>query len=170
MTKYSGSSNQVDIENILDRVIEYYSNNFNGILTEIDTWKNDGITLEPVNANAFYVGLEKDMPNYDPFMTFDIMIDSVESNRGQAHAKELMIPIVLYKADTNDGNLWRHSFRYQKAMYVCLERYRDIPNASGIMGITHLEVKNIDRFYLSDRDGSTIEREAIGIMLTGSLC
>ena len=89
---------------------------------------------------------------------------------GQAHAKELIIPILLYKAETNDNQFWKHIYRYQKALWVCLERYRDIPNISGIMGISHLEVAEIDRFYLAYENNSSPDREAIGIVLTGQLC
>ncbi len=111
-----------DLETLLKNIKSVIVSDFNTKITEINTEKNDGITLPTFDTNAVVFNMDKKWMNYNP----SIMIQTID-NQGISNAntrsKNLIINVALIYSNINiDGeNLQWMMLRFQRALEEIFE-------------------------------------------------
>lgn len=155
---------KLDVEVILKNIKETLLDKLNTKLLEIDTEKNDGIVLSPVDPGAYILQSLDEFPvNFDPALFYGI--ESIETvGEYSATHKKMKIEISVILADPQDGSIFSRLFRYQRAMEeTFLESYFTIKNMREKVKVTSLEPV---AFRVQN---STSEFKAIGVMIEISL-
>ena len=107
---------EVDLELIIDRLTEFFRDNFNTEITAINTAKNDTL-LTAIDPLAFILGdMENTNKNFKQFIL--IQPTGVTATfAGSAVAQEFRIEILMFMMDNYEiKQSWRKIYRYQKAM------------------------------------------------------
>lgn len=105
-----------DAEDILVEIQTYLQANLNTKIAEINSEKNDSITLNSVSTDAYFLQtLNDSIANFDPYIL--IGLDDMPSvGIGPATLKTLTFTVVLVLADTQDLLIGRRMLRYGRAL------------------------------------------------------
>jgi hypothetical protein len=108
-----------DIESFISDLDTFLKANLNTQLTVIDAEKNDGITLPPVGADAyFFQTLNDTVTNYNPFVFYGV--DQVEAEGvGPATRRAYSVDVVLCFTDSGGDApnvVVKKLFRYARAL------------------------------------------------------
>ena len=124
-------SEKKDSEYYVLLIKEVLKNNLNTKIIEINTLKNDGISLSSVNDNAYYfLTFGQNVPAYDPsiFLGYDV---NVQGQLGYGTSETLICSIEMIissKMIANEDNLAKIICRYRRAVSeVINENYRKFP-------------------------------------------
>lgn len=119
-----------DFEEILESVKTLIVNKFNTKLLAIEADKNDGITLPPVNANAYFLqSLDESIANFDPFIAYGVSnIDAV--SLGPQSSEKIFIEVVIILADNGRNDINKIMFRYSRALKEIFEENWQIHDSS----------------------------------------
>lgn len=106
-----------DIESFLDDVLQHMKDKLPTKLESITTEKDDGIVLDPVLDEAFFLQtMDGEITNYDPFIVYGIDDVSVEGI-GPMSSKSYKISILVVKSDNGlDTNITKRMLRYLRAL------------------------------------------------------
>jgi len=112
-----------DVEIFLDEIESHLKSYLNTKLAEIDSEKDDGITLDTINSNAYVVqSMGENVVNYDPFVF--IGISSLSGNAsGPVVAQEVTAEIDVIMFDKQDKNSITKLWRYQRALTEVVNDY-----------------------------------------------
>lgn len=130
---------KIDIEYYLDQVESFVKANLNNKLSEIDTEKNDGITLKPINDKAVVFQTLNAFPvNFDPVLFYGI--DSVQGESIEsANEETYQIEISIILADKADKATEKKLLRYHRALKeIFQENYFKIGNTREKVRVTSL--------------------------------
>lgn len=125
-----------DIETFCSDLDTFLKANLNAKLLQLDSEKNDGITLLPVGASSyFFQTLNDTVTNYNPFIYYGV--DQVQTEGiGPATRRAYSIDIVLCFTDSGGdapGVVAKRLFRYSRALEeIFLENWRSIGSAPKI--------------------------------------
>jgi hypothetical protein len=151
-----------DLEMLLDDVSKVIKDNLNTKLTEIDTRKNDGITLAQVDAAAYCTeGLSGGGLNFNPFVMVSIAELEEIGTIGAVAERPTVSAMIVVADNGNDPVLWRKMHRYMLALKELFE-HNFSKNRLGLkFEITRLlpvQVKRESRVY-----------QVTGVSLTATL-
>lgn len=123
----------MDEENFLDDIVTLLKSKIDAKVTEINTLKNDSITLETIPSERFIETLNEDALNWPIFIYYGI--DAINSNGiGPTTAREITVffDIIFMDDQSSLGNIGRKSVqRYTRALREIIEdNYRAIKYAS----------------------------------------
>lgn len=112
-----------DMENILEDVKAVLVANFNTKLVEIDTEKNDGVTLVPVESDAYFLqSLDNEFSNYSAFIVYGVT-DINPINNGPYTSQEYTLTVMLIASDDGSGEeMTKKMLRYSKALREVFEK------------------------------------------------
>lgn len=106
-----------DLETMLDKILTTLKEKINPKLLAIDSEKNDGIVLAPVDGLAYmFQSLDDTVTNFDPSIYYGIEACPTEAIHG-AIEKTLRVEITFILADNQDKSIHKRLMRYQR----CLE-------------------------------------------------
>lgn len=139
-----------DVENLLSDIQSLLTTYLNTKLSEIDTEKNDGITLKQVDSSAYFLQtLDGKAANFDPFILYGV--DTIESDgRRSATLRKYQISVVIVLADSrSEVTPAARMFRYLRALEeVFEEHWAENGNAINLV-IQSLEPVEIKLFNTS---------------------
>jgi hypothetical protein len=101
------------------KVINAVKGGLNTAITAINSEKNDGLTLDPVNARAyFYSHFGNDMPNDIPCVIFDIQTEMGQTTGGTSSERfSIMVQLVVSdKLMASNENTFKVLARYRRAV------------------------------------------------------
>ena len=153
-----------DIENFFNDLETYLKSSLNSKITEINTEKNDGITLNPVANDAyFFLNLDESVANYDPFIFYTIA--GVESDGIGPHTgKSYLIDVALIMSNPgNDADARSRTLRYHRALEELIESA-----FSKITDSINLKVNSLEPVTFASQEDSRLFR-AVGVQLSFSL-
>jgi len=152
-----------DFEDILDSVKAIMVAKLTAKLTQIDTAKNDGITLVPVSEKAYFLqSLDEEVANFDPFIAYGIA-DIESTSVGPKVAEKIFISIVIVLADNGVNDINRKMFRYSRALKEIFQENWQIHDSSSKINVTRSTVVPFESL------DSSAQYKAIGIELEVNL-
>lgn len=105
-----------DVELFLADIKTLLTTYLNTKIGEINTEKNDSITLKTVNNNAYFLQtLDNDEANFDPYVLYGIE-DIKTTGIGPFSGHLYEIAVVIVAEDYEDGNSAKRMMRYQRAL------------------------------------------------------
>jgi hypothetical protein len=109
---------QYDIEKILSDVKAHLLANLNAQLSALDTEKNDGIILKPVDAAAYHLqSLEDRVDMADPILLFGESDEPEMQSVGSHLATTYFVTVWLILTDNGlDPQIVTRLFRYRRAL------------------------------------------------------
>jgi len=117
MAKYDIESFCADVETALQ-------NNLNTKLAAIDSEKNDGITLDTVNSNAYhFMTLNEKNAALDPCILYGFDPDDggEDAAAGSQALATYEVRVVLIKKDIGKGDIAKRMLRYRRALAETLK-------------------------------------------------
>jgi hypothetical protein len=151
-----------DMEKLTNDVKTIITTYLNTKLSEIDSEKNDGITLTQLDTSAgiYLQELNGVSINADPFVVYGIVDIPKAEGIGTAVLKKYLIEVALVKEDTGEvGEVARLMFRYQRALEeIFEEHWTDNENSSKLI-ITSLVPRAIPLM------NSSHQHRAVGLVL-----
>jgi hypothetical protein len=107
-----------DIETFLGAVEAHLKANLSDALTAVTTEKGDGLTLEPVSSDGYFIQtLDERVTNYNPYIYIGATEAPEVTANGPAQSKTYRVSVVLVIANSGgDANLWKRMCRYQSAI------------------------------------------------------
>ena len=157
MAKYDTESLLADIKTII-------SANFNAKVTAINLEKNDGISIDTLDSNAYFLQqLNGRMANYNPICLYGV--ESIESSsRGPLSSKKVEISVIIIAIDNGEEvEISARMFRYQRALE---EIFQEKWNAGSYP--VKFEIKSLVPIPFQDLNTSNSYR-AIGLLLEGNI-
>lgn len=119
-----------DIESFLDDLAQHMKDNLSSKLESISNEKDDGIILDPIVDQAFFLqSMDGEITNYDPFIVYGID-DVAVTGIGPMSAKSYKISVLVVKADNGlDVNITKRMLRYLRALEeIFQESFSEIGN------------------------------------------
>lgn len=116
-----------DIETLLSDLETFLKANINTYITNLNTEKNDGITVPTISANAYTLqSWNQSITNYDPFILYGISAIESDSINGGSSEK-YTVEVIVIKADNgNDQNIVKKMFRYSRILKDLFEDKFDL--------------------------------------------
>jgi hypothetical protein len=113
----------IDIERIVDDITSFLQANVNTKITEINTEKNDGITLSQIdNAAYFLQTLNYAVTNYNPFLHIAVIaVDTVPIGPATIANYRILVSVIL-ENDTEDLAQGKKLFRYARVLKELFEK------------------------------------------------
>lgn len=153
-----------DMEMLLEDIKTVVTSYFNTVVGEINLEKNDGITLDTLDSNAYFLQqLNGKMTNWNPVCLYGV--DQIETRpNGPDTIKRFQCSVIIIVADTGEEvEFGKRMFRYSRALEECFRR-----GWSGGRAGVKLEASSLVPVPLTDLNSSSMYR-AVGIELTGVL-
>ena len=150
-----------DIENFFDDVLVVLRANINTKLAAIDTDKNDGITLETVNTDAyFFQTMATQMANFGVFVYVGVgEIEGDPSPYAYVSQKFSADVVVILSDDGNDPNIMKRLLRYHRALIEIFQT-----NFDKISKVGKIKISSLSPFPIEVMDRPTLSR-GIGVSL-----
>ena len=129
-----------DLECLVDNIEQFLKDNLNTKIQEIDVEKNNGITCELVDPEAYIFQSLDNLPvNFDPILFYGISDLGSDSVPG-AVAKKPKIEISVIKVDDESKEIGKKLLRYGRALEEIFEKnYFKINNVRPKIEVTSLQ-------------------------------
>lgn len=130
-----------DIEAFFADLLSTMQAKLNTKLLEIDSDKNDGITLPQIASTAyFFQNLDSEIANFNPFIYYGLanFIDG-NSFAGAVDVAFTAQVVLVLSDDGNDPYIIQKLFRYQRALMEIFQTYFANISQIGTIKITGLE-------------------------------
>ncbi len=152
-----------DVENLLDGVVNIIKANLNTKITALNTEKNDGIQLMPVeDAAYFFMGLNERVANFNPFIIYGVeSLATLPIEQGSA--LDIGVSVVVVVVDQGKPEINRLMLRYSRALKEVIEENNQ--KAGRSIKLTVEQFMPIS-FELLDSDA---KYKAIGITINGTI-
>lgn len=112
-------SEKRDEEHFVLKLVDIIKDNLNTKITTINTRKDDGITLDQVDDNAYYYQtFGQEIPSYDPVVIFSVGSEYGETAGGSTD-ESISIAVQMVIADkinANSQTLYKTIVRYRRAL------------------------------------------------------
>lgn len=96
----------IDLEYIVLRIRDFLQTNLNTAITNLNTAKNDGLTLDTVSNDAYFIQtLNQAIVNYNPYIIVGVTDIRGDRSTYSGTVKQLVFQIVIVVADTMDLDL-----------------------------------------------------------------
>ena len=116
-----------DVESYFDSIVQFFKDNFNDKIDQINTEKNDSIVLSYVNESDYALQtMSEKCFNSNQFLFIGITnIDTTQN--GSALDESVSIEIVIVLTDSYDNTIDKRLLRYQRAMKeIILDNYKKL--------------------------------------------
>ena len=107
-------------EKVVDMLLEQLKNNFNNYCSDIDNYYSDGISLEKIDENAYYITNQYEplrMPSI--FVLFEDHAFQYSRDPNYLESSDSCI-VVVTSEDVGAATLTRKMWRYGRVLYSCL--------------------------------------------------
>lgn len=153
-----------DEEQLLLNIETTLKNLFNTKVAEINTEKNDSITLATINNGAFIMDADDREVNYDPYILY-MIIDQTSEGRGPTTSETIVVNIALIHTDNGlDPSVVRRMLRYRRALREVIEENFQKINPCGQCSIESLPLLSFQKASTS------IASKVVGINIVTSIC
>lgn len=153
-----------DIEDLASDLEAVMKNFLNPKLASLDAEKADGMTLSPVDANAyFFASLDGKEASYNPFIVYGIDDIATDAN-GSATANTITFNLALVLTDEGlDLQIVNRMLRYQRALREIFEE-----NWSQSRNGIKLKIQSLVPVYLKGLN-ATYPSRVVGLNVTAVL-
>jgi hypothetical protein len=153
-----------DLEMLLEDVKSAMTTHFNTVVGLINTEKNDGIALDTLNADAYFLQqLNGKMANWNPVCLYGV--DTIETKPNGPHGlQRFQLSVIIIVADSGEEiEFGKRMFRYSRALEEVFRR-----GWTGGRGSVKFEVSSLVPIPLTNLNSSETYR-AVGVELNGVL-
>ena len=115
---------KMDIEYYGLKFFDIIKNNLNTKLAEINTRKDDGITLKIIDENAYYyLEFGREVPMYDPICVFQVDLNPTETVAGaSSETVEIMCMLIISdELAAASLDVFKMTSRYRRAIEEIIE-------------------------------------------------
>jgi len=156
---------KLDLELLETTIIQLIKDNLTAKLTEIDTEKNDGLTLDPIPDANYFRTFEEEINNVNEFIYYGHDV-RVTTGIGPASKQEFTFMILVFFStmnnETSDENR-KKSFRYTRAIKEIIHS-----NYGNISGVSTLKITDLEPPDMQINENSPLLKSA-GIELSSSI-
>lgn len=124
----------IDLEDVLDNIKSVLQTNLNTKISQINSDKDDGITLDSIDDNAYYLQtLDGETINYNPYVFYGVQ-DIIGDNGYYSQVPQVTeIAVAVVIEDTGESvTPTRKLFRYQKALTEVITESFDSAKNQGV--------------------------------------